>query len=69
MSFCILCNWTAHGWNWEGILVVVIAIFVAVAVFFFRLLLPPDEAGYVGSGSRPPWVRIYCPHVVDGLIS
>src|ERR1700761_1995102 len=24
---------------------------------------------YAGSGSRPPWVRIYCPQVVDDLIS
>ena len=52
-------------------MVVGIVFFVAgVFVFVFRTrFFVPEDAGYAGSGSRPPWVRIYCPQVVDGLIS
>ena len=48
-------------------LVVVVVAGVFVVFFWTRFL--PVEAGYAGSRSRPPWVWIYCPQIVDDLIS
>ena len=47
----------------------VVVVLAAVVFFFFDLHLLPEEAGYAGSWSRPPWVRIYCPQIVDNLVS
>ena len=74
INSCVRCSWTSCSWNWEGILVVIIfvafvIVFVAFVVFFFRPFVFPEDAGYMGSWSQPPWVWIYCPHVVDSLIS
>ena len=47
-----------------------VVVVFATAVFFLRVIpFLFEDAGYAGSRSRPPWVRIYCPHVVDDLIS
>ena len=56
-------SWASHGRNREGIFAVVV-VFLVAAVFVVPLrvlFLGSEDVGYVGSGSRPPWVRIYCP--------
>ena len=45
-----------------------VVVIVVAAVILFLFLLPED-AGYAESGSRPPWVWIYWPQIVDTLIS
>ena len=48
----------------------VIVVVVATVFFFFLwACLFCDKVGYAESGSHPPWVWIYCPHIVDDLIS